>query len=314
MTNHLTRMLKDVSHLSAQDCVEFDKVYKRQVQRVQSSLVLREAEDAISSCPHCGCIEFTGAGSSKDGRKRYKCKACSKTFNAYTGTPLARLHMPEKHIDNAQCMIDGLSVREVAKKIGVNPKTAFLWRHRFLISLEATQPPVLSGVVEADETFFLESFKGQRSGMPRPAKIRGTKAKKPGLSKEQIPVIVARDRSTGATLTAKIASRSARHIGQKLIPVLAKDTLLCSDGAKAYGVIGKKIGIQVKSIKASKKATPYHVNNVNAYDSRLKGWMFRFHGVATKNLDNYLGWHRMLDRSDEDPDAKAFVEGSLAFK
>lgn len=35
---------------------------------------------------------------------------------------------------------------------------------------------------------------------------------------------------------------------------------------------------------------------INAYDSRLKGWMHRFHGVATKYLENYLGWRRMLER------------------
>ncbi|MDA3921351.1 MAG: hypothetical protein PF501_11840, partial [Salinisphaera sp.] len=26
-----------------------------------------------------------------------------------------------------------------------------------------------------------------------------------------------------------------------------------------------------------------------------KGWMERFHGVATRYLNHYLGWHRMLD-------------------
>jgi hypothetical protein len=96
--------------------------------------------------------------------------------------------------------------------------------------------------------------------------------------------------------------------------VLAKDTLLCSDGAKAYGVVAKKAGIQVKSIKATKKATPSHVNNVNAYDSRLKNWMHRFHGVATKNLDNYLGWHRMLDKSGSDLPGKVLVSGALAHR
>ncbi len=30
------------------------------------------------------------------------------------------------------------------------------------------------------------------------------------------------------------------------------------------------------------------MNNVNAYHGRLKEWMRRFHGVATKNLPNYL--------------------------
>jgi hypothetical protein len=32
----------------------------------------------------------------------------------------------------------------------------------------------------------------------------------------------------------------------------------------------------------------------NAFHSWLKGWIHPFHGVATKYLDNYLGWLRFL--------------------
>ena len=39
----------------------------------------------------------------------------------------------------------------------------------------------------------------------------------------------------------------------------------------------------------------YHIQNANAYHSRLKEWMRRFHGVATKYLDHYLGWRRMIE-------------------
>ena len=39
--------------------------------------------------------------------------------------------------------------------------------------------------------------------------------------------------------------------------------------------------------------TPHlHINNVNAYHGRLKQWLNRFNGVATKNLPSYLGWRR----------------------
>jgi hypothetical protein len=41
----------------------------------------------------------------------------------------------------------------------------------------------------------------------------------------------------------------------------------------------------------------YHVQNVNAYDSRLKDWMRRFKGVSTRHLDSYLGWFRAIDRT-----------------
>ena len=44
------------------------------------------------------------------------------------------------------------------------------------------------------------------------------------------------------------------------------------------------------------KEGAYHIQNVNAYDCRLKNWMRHFNGVSTKYLESYLGWMRMLDR------------------
>lgn len=311
----LPKFLAYVRRLSAEDLLAVMPEMRKVEQSVESTLVIREAEAAVKSCPHCQGKHLAKAGH-KDGKQRFLCKnpACKKTFNALTGTPLARLRMADKHIDNAECMINGLSVRNVARQLQINSKTAFRWRHRFLAAMRDVQPGKLSGVVEADETFFLESFKGQRSGMPRPSKVRGTKASKRGLSKEQIPVLVARDRSTGATLTVKLQDRSSKQIGACLIPVLDKDVVLCSDGASAYRTLGKKHGIDMKSVPAKAAPGNYHVNNVNAYDSRLKNWMRPFHGVATVYLDNYLGWHRMLDRKDEPPTGRSMVAASLAHR
>jgi hypothetical protein len=58
-------------------------------------------------------------------------------------------------------------------------------------------------------------------------------------------------------------------------------------------------GIPHEAINASKgvyvKKGIYHVQRVNSYHNRLKAWMERFKGVATKNLNNYLTWHRFLE-------------------
>ena len=89
--------------------------------------------------------------------------------------------------------------------------TAFRWRHRFLSALNLDKPLCLSGIVEADETFILESFKGKRRDLPRASRKRGGKAAKRGLSAEQIPVIVARDR-TGATIDAVLPRLDAASI------------------------------------------------------------------------------------------------------
>ena len=42
-------------------------------------------------------------------------------------------------------------------ELGVAPSTAFRWRHRFLQLTQPVKALVLTGVVEADETFFLRS-------------------------------------------------------------------------------------------------------------------------------------------------------------
>src|ERR671932_2861290 len=45
---------------------------------------------AAPRCPHCGAERLQRWGSAS-GLRRYRCKACRKTFNALTGTSLARL-------------------------------------------------------------------------------------------------------------------------------------------------------------------------------------------------------------------------------
>jgi FMN phosphatase YigB (HAD superfamily) len=45
------------------------------------------------------------------------------------------------------------------------------------------------------------------------------------------------------------------------------------------------------------KKSIYHIQHVNAYHKRLKQFMDRFQGVATKYLDNYLNWFRFLELS-----------------
>lgn len=77
------------------------------------------------------------------------------------------------------------------------------------------------------------------------------------------------------------------------------DAILCTDSAGVYAHFAMAEGITHRPIKPSQKRRvdgAFHIQNMNAYDSRLKNWMIPFHGVATKYLTNYLGWQRLLDR------------------
>jgi hypothetical protein len=47
------------------------------------------------SCPDCGGNRCHRSGHA-NGLQRYRCAACRRSFNALTGTPLARLRLPDK--------------------------------------------------------------------------------------------------------------------------------------------------------------------------------------------------------------------------
>jgi hypothetical protein len=76
--------------------------------------------------------------------------------------------------------------------------------------------------------------------------------------------------------------------------------VLCTDGAAAYAAFARKFSIihQIVHPKPGKRVRDgaFHIQNVNAYHSRLKNRIARFHGVTTKYLANYLGWRRMFER------------------
>jgi transposase-like protein len=248
-------------------------------------------------CPHCDSRHVVHWGQAS-ALPRYRCKGCQRTFNALTKTPLAHLRMKDKWVVQANAMIDGVSVLKAAQRCDVDYKTAFRWRHRFLASLAGDKPAVLSGIVEGDETFILESFTGKRSDMPRAARKRGGKSAKRGLSAEQIPVIVARDRH-GATTDAVLPKLNRVSIAAALGGVVTPANEFCCDGGTAIVAFARRAGIPTHILpmpgKPNPQAPDFHINNVNAYHSRLKEWLRRFHGVATKNLANYLGWRRTLE-------------------
>ena len=97
-----------------------------------------------------------------------------------------------------------------------------------------------------------------------------------------------------------LAHANTQAVRAVLEPILDPDAVLCSDGSAVYDALAKQLHIAHQPVNLSAGIrvvdNAFHLQNVNAYDSRLKGWMSRFHGVATKYLPNYLGWRRCLER------------------
>lgn len=246
-------------------------------------------------CPHCNATQLIRWGSAH-GLPRYRCKACRRTSNALTGTSLARLRQRARWLRFAQSLIDGATIRQTATQCNIHRNTALRWRRRFLAAPAQPQDTHLHGIVEADETFFLKSLKGQRH-LPRPARKRGGVGRTRGAGLDHVPVMVVRDRS-GAMVDVILEKLDALHVSKALKPLIDSDAVLCTDGAAVYSAFARATGIAHQSLplRGPRVRDAFHIQHVNAYDSRLKNWMRRFHGVATRYLDQYLGWRRLIER------------------
>jgi transposase-like protein len=115
------------------------------------SLGLIEAQGKQGRCPHCESRRVVRNGCAS-GLQRYKCRSCSRTFNALTGTPLAHLRQKSKWLAQAEVLRDGLTVTQAAQRLKVARSTAFRWRHRFMAVPKTIQAQSLAGIAEADHS------------------------------------------------------------------------------------------------------------------------------------------------------------------
>ena len=226
---------------------------------------------------------------------------------------MARARKPEKWTQYLGCMTEHMSVRKiVAAGVEVHQVTAWRWRHRFLKAAANDNAAILSGVVEADETFFPRSFKGSRAwqqGKPpqnRAARACAWDATKRGVSHDHVPVLTALDNS-GSVFQAILASLT--EIEPALGGRIAAGSVLCSDGSAAYVNVANKANAEHYTVFVAYKvnlvdATPARkpgrlgLGRVNKHHEKLKYLINeRCRGVATEYLGNYLGWHRAMTRS-----------------
>ena len=259
--------------------------------QANASLTAIEARVASSrQCPHCNTPGAISHGM-RQGMRRYKCKACRKTFTATTGTSLHGLHKKERWLAYAECLVGGMTIRDSAKRCNLAVSTSFRWRHRFL-GTQDPAPSNLKGIVEADETYVLESRKGDRDLDRKPRK-RGGKASKRGLSDEQVPILVAVDRS-GTTASSVLPSVTAASVQSALEPRIDDDILLVTDGNNVYPPCAKALGIRHEALNQSageRVRGAIHIQTVNSRHSGIKGFLRYFRGVSTRYPGNYLRWY-----------------------
>ena len=191
------------------------------------------------------------------------CLNSTRASHSAIGTALQGLHNKSKCLAFGNCLADGLTVRKAAEHCNFAVSTSFRWRHRFL-GAQNQNPLNLIGIVEIDETYVLESRKGERN-LDRKARRRGGKASKRGLSDEKVPILFAADRS-GTTTCSVLPSVTADNVQNVLEPRIDKDIILVTDRNNIYPPCAKSLGIKHEALNLSageRKRGAFNIQKVN---------------------------------------------------
>ncbi|WP_370774203.1 hypothetical protein [Clostridium sp.] len=227
-------------------------------------------------CPHCKSEDVIKYGS-YNGIQRYKCKnnKCERTFTKQTESPFRYSKKFKENCHKYKELYEkGLTIRECAEVLNISIVTSFFWRHRFLYNLkQVNYVEKLCDYAELTRVVLLENFKGDRySKNKEKDKISIVNAMNKSI--DIISIIAARNHLGFRELKENIEPR----IDKKAIAVAFLDGRLQAFSDK-HNTINK---IRIRRIDI----TPIDAS----YSVKIKRWLKKFRGVATKYIDHYLSW------------------------
>jgi transposase-like protein len=280
-------------------------------------------------CPHCGHDKAyflkprtgldsrptrTGAPSQ---RRVWKCAKCRKQFSVTTGTIF---HGSKVSLQTWLFVFfemcankNGLAAREVERKYGVSPKTAWFITHRIREAMRNKAPDALVGTIVADETWIggdpqrmNRKTRARWEGQCKPEPI--VPGSRPHQGTAKTPVFSLIDAETGevrSRVMTDVTGASLRKAMAEQVNIAA--SVLHSDEGGAYRTFGHEfIAHHTVNHDAGRYfdyGTGASTNKAENYFSQLKRSIDgTHHSLSRRHLQRYL-WefdfrystHKMTD-------------------
>lgn len=175
--DELLEVLEKLPYKQFKEAVEYYSKYnKANFEEEMDALVSHNFQTRFeklrinAACPKCGSINFVKNGKRKY-TQRYRCNECNNRFTLFTDTILEKTKWHwDIWVKVLQMTINDFSILEIKNVLekdygysGVNSKTIFLWIHKLIYSIATIPQPILTGIIQIDETFIREAQKGSKS-------------------------------------------------------------------------------------------------------------------------------------------------------
>ena len=258
-------------------------------------------------CPHCASRErhYFLTPKTKDAdnvaarkttrgtmtqRRVWKCKTCRKQFSVTTGTVFhgtkVPLHTWLMVVFEMCANKNGVAAREIARKYGVAPKTAWFMTNRLREAMKDLAPErLISGVVVADETFIGPTPRFQHGYKP----VKGGQGT---MRADKVAVVSLIEKESGQVRSRVIPNVTGDNLRSVLHEhVSLPHSVLHTDGEKSYRQVGPQFREHhtVNHMAGEYVRGDVTTNQAENYFSQLKRSLDgTHHHVSRKHLQRYL--------------------------
>jgi len=248
----------------------------------------REARTYIEQCrwhghPTCPTCGSTGRIQVRKVEGYYRCLVCKRDFTVRTGTIFARSHVPLNKWLYAIHLLatarKGVSSLQLSKEIGVTQKTAWFMLARLRKAYDDGKDALLSGIVEADETF----LGGKEANEHESKKLR--------LEREPVgktPVLGMCERG-GRTKAVVVQNVDGSTIKDHVNKHITSGSDLYTDEHTAYLAV---TGLNHQSVNHSAKQFVDGMTHTNGIESvwavRKRRFYGTYHHFSHKHMQGYV--------------------------
>lgn len=245
-------------------------------------------------CPHCGSEKyykvkprgkFTDIPSYRCGNRQCDLPFTVRTKSIFEGSKveLRKWFQAAYEISTSK---KGISSVELGTRIGVSQKTAWFINHKLREMLQETEPTLLDGMVEIDESY----VGGKNKNRHNDKKIEGSQGRS---AADKTPVVGLVERG-GKVLTFVTHNTEAETLNQIIDNNIKDGATIVTDAYKSYSSVNKEAynHIIVKHKEGGYVVkvndTKFHTQNIENFWSQLKrGYVGIYHYMSPKHLHRY---------------------------
>ena len=257
-------------------------------------------EEMISTdniqCPRCGSSKYISHGRDKNGTKRYRCKECSKTFNAISNSLFFSSKVNIKAwFAFLESLLSGTSVRAACIVAKVSYVTGSEWLNKIFMSLKYYQDEiVLDKEVFIDETYIHED-KSKIFYYEEIGKIKKVRKEPRGISKNKICILVATDKnkSFGEIVCH---GRPRREINYQICKKhIQNNSTVIGDEDTSLTYASRLMGWNRTQIKAYTEEAFERLQPIDDVCNRFKFFINKHRGFKKDLLQDYINLFFFID-------------------